>query len=61
SRSALRARGVVTVVFAFLADLEREIFESSEDRMLAEQAAVDMMLAVVNSAALSGSSAGPPQ
>lgn len=61
SHRALHARSVVTVVFALLADLEREKYESRQERTLAEQFVLDTMLAVVNSATLAGASAWRPQ
>jgi len=46
---ALHTRGLITVVFALLADLERAQYESGEERTLAEQATLEMVLGVVNS------------
>ncbi|AYE94703.1 TetR/AcrR family transcriptional regulator [Mycobacterium paragordonae] len=57
SLRALRTRGLITVVFALLADLERAQHESSEQREMAEQATLDMVLGVVNSVTSSGAPA----
>lgn len=46
----LRVRGLVTVVFALLADLERTSYGSDDERTTAEQITLDMVLGVVNSA-----------
>jgi hypothetical protein len=48
---------LITVVFALLADLERAQHESSEQREMAEQATLDMVLGVVNSVTSSGAPA----
>lgn len=47
---AIRARGLMTVVFALLADLERAQYATPDERTAAEQATLDMVLGVVNSA-----------
>lgn len=48
SRRAARVRGLVTVVFALLADLERGGLESDDARTAAEQITVDMVLGAVS-------------
>ncbi|MGN7779931.1 TetR family transcriptional regulator [Mycolicibacterium sp. 22603] len=45
---SIRVRGLITVVFALLADLERQDHRSAEVRDAAEQATLDMILAVVH-------------
>ncbi|BBX07724.1 TetR/AcrR family transcriptional regulator [Mycolicibacterium aichiense] len=45
---AIRIRGLITVVFALLADLERQDHQSPEVRIAAEQATLDMILGVVS-------------
>jgi len=55
---ALHTRGLITVVFALLADLERAQYKSREQRTQAEQATLDMVLGVVNSVTSSGAPAG---
>ncbi len=47
-RRAARVRGLVTVVFALLADLERGGLESDDARTAAEQITVDMVLGAVS-------------
>jgi AcrR family transcriptional regulator len=44
---AARIRGVITVVFALLADLERQQHRSPEERCAAEQVTLDMVLGAV--------------
>lgn len=44
---SIRIRGLITVVFALLADLERQDYRSPELRIAAEQATLDMILGVV--------------
>lgn len=46
----MRVRGLITVVFALLADLERTRYGSDEERRAAERTTLDMVLGVVNSA-----------
>ena len=45
---SIRIRGLITVAFALLADLERQDHQSPELRSAAEQATLDMILGVVN-------------
>ncbi|AXK75561.1 MULTISPECIES: TetR/AcrR family transcriptional regulator [Mycobacteriaceae] len=45
---SLRIRGLITVVFALLADLERHEHQSPELRLAAEQATLDMILGVLS-------------
>ncbi len=45
----LRARGIISVVFALLADLERESYPHAAARKLAEEVTIDMVLGAVNS------------
>ncbi|MDP3966890.1 MAG: TetR family transcriptional regulator [Nocardioides sp.] len=45
-----RTRGIISVVFALLADLERETFPDSASRTRAEEMTLDMVLGAVNSA-----------
>ena len=47
SHRATRIRGLMSVVFALLADLERTEHRTPEDREAAEQATLDMVLGVV--------------
>lgn len=54
---AIRIRGLITVVFALLADLERQEYRSAAARTAAEQSALDMILGVVNSFAAPGTTA----
>ncbi|MFO0688661.1 MAG: TetR family transcriptional regulator [Myxococcota bacterium] len=47
SQRATRTRGLISVVFALLADLERAEHRTLEEREAAEQATIDMVLGVV--------------
>lgn len=49
SQQATRRRGLISVVFALLADLERAEHRTPADRNAAEHATVDMVLGVVHS------------
>jgi AcrR family transcriptional regulator len=49
SQRATRRRGLISVVFALLADLERTEFRKPAERSAAERATVDMVLGVVHS------------
>lgn len=53
SHRATRIRGLVSVIFALLADLERADHRTAEDRSAAEHATVDMVLGVVRSGSTS--------
>lgn len=60
-RNGFRSRGLITVVFALLADLERQECGSRRERTLAEQSALGMVLAVVNSPAVSATPTRRPR
>lgn len=49
SQQSTRRRGLISVVFALLADLERAKHRTSADRNAAEDATVEMVLGVVHS------------
>ncbi len=49
SQRATRRRGLISVVFALLADLERAEYRTPAERSAAERATVDMVLGVVHS------------
>ena len=56
---AARTRGLISVVFALLADLEREPFSTPGARTVAEQTTLDMILGVILSSAPRASAPQP--
>ncbi|GAY15152.1 TetR/AcrR family transcriptional regulator [Mycobacterium sp. shizuoka-1] len=56
----IRVRGLITVVFALLADLERQHYPSADLRIAAEEATLEMILGVVSTFPAVDPSSGPP-
>jgi hypothetical protein len=59
SQRATHRRGLISVVFALLADLERSEYRTLDDREAAEHATVDMVLGVVHSGSTAQAIAPP--